>query len=131
MSLQLGTFGAWFNPSYDDNTRARFVAEAEVLGFGTAWLGLGRRMLTNLTLVERALDATKIVLAAPTAGRRLVAPTPWPTLPPSADRAGRHGRPRRTEHDILRALFTRPMKRAAANSRRYAYLLRGRHLPGR
>jgi hypothetical protein len=29
MSPQLGTFGAWFNPSYDDDTRVRFVAEAE------------------------------------------------------------------------------------------------------
>jgi probable F420-dependent oxidoreductase len=64
MSLQLGTFGAWFNPSYDDDTRVRFVAEAESLGFGTAWLGLGRRALPDLTLIERALDATsKIVVA--------------------------------------------------------------------
>jgi hypothetical protein len=30
MSPQLGTFGAWFNPSYDDDTRVRFVAEAVV-----------------------------------------------------------------------------------------------------
>jgi probable F420-dependent oxidoreductase len=64
MSLRLGTFGAWFNPSYDDDTRVRFVAEAEALGFGTAWLGLGRRAVPGLTLIERALDATsKIVIA--------------------------------------------------------------------
>jgi alkanesulfonate monooxygenase SsuD/methylene tetrahydromethanopterin reductase-like flavin-dependent oxidoreductase (luciferase family) len=64
MSPQLGTFGAWFNPSYNDDIRVRFVAEAEALGFGTAWLGLGRRMQPDLTLVERALDATtKIVVA--------------------------------------------------------------------
>jgi hypothetical protein len=36
MSPQLGTFGAWFNPAYDDDARVRFVAEAEALGFGTA-----------------------------------------------------------------------------------------------
>jgi probable F420-dependent oxidoreductase len=64
MSPQLGTFGAWFNPSYDDDTRVRFVAEAEALGFGTAWLGLGRRMLPDLTLVERALDATTMIVVA-------------------------------------------------------------------
>jgi probable F420-dependent oxidoreductase len=64
MSLQLGTFGAWFNPSYDDDTRVRFVAEAETLGFGTAWLGLGQRMLPDLTLVERALDATSMIVVA-------------------------------------------------------------------
>lgn len=64
MSLELGTFGAWFNPSYDDDTRVRFVAEAETLGFGTAWLGLGRRALPDLTLVERALDATTTIVVA-------------------------------------------------------------------
>jgi probable F420-dependent oxidoreductase len=64
MSPQLGTFGAWFNPSYDDDTRVRFVAEAEALGFGTAWLGLGRRMLPDLRLVERALNATTMIVVA-------------------------------------------------------------------
>jgi probable F420-dependent oxidoreductase len=64
MSPQLGTFGAWFNPSYDDDTRVRFVAEAEALGFGTAWLGLGRRTLPDLTLAERALDATTTIVVA-------------------------------------------------------------------
>lgn len=64
MSPQLGPFGAWFHPSYDDDTRVRFVAEAEALGFGTAWLGLGRRMLPDLRLVERALDATTTIVVA-------------------------------------------------------------------
>jgi probable F420-dependent oxidoreductase len=64
MSQRLGTFGAWFNPSYDDDTRVRFVAEAEALGFGTAWLGLGRRALPDLALVERALDATNEIVVA-------------------------------------------------------------------
>jgi probable F420-dependent oxidoreductase len=64
MAPRLGTFGAWFNPSYDDETRVRFVAEAETLGFGTAWLGLGRRVLPDLTLVERALDATTEIIVA-------------------------------------------------------------------
>ena len=43
MTLQLGTFGAWFNPAYDDSTRVKFVVESEALGYATAWLGLGRR----------------------------------------------------------------------------------------
>ncbi|MGI5232803.1 LLM class F420-dependent oxidoreductase [Actinoallomurus sp. CA-142502] len=64
MSLRLGTFGAWFNPSYDDDTRVRFVAEAESLGFGTAWLGLGRKAVPGLTLIERALDATSEIVVA-------------------------------------------------------------------
>ena len=42
----------------------RFAAEAEALGFGTAWLGLGRRTLPDLTLAERALDATTIIVVA-------------------------------------------------------------------
>jgi probable F420-dependent oxidoreductase len=60
----LGTFGAWFNPSLDDDSRVRFTVEAESLGYGTAWLGLGRRALPDLTLVERALDATKTIVVA-------------------------------------------------------------------
>ncbi|HEY2270169.1 MAG TPA: TIGR03620 family F420-dependent LLM class oxidoreductase [Streptosporangiaceae bacterium] len=64
MSPQPGTFGAWFNPSHDDDTRVRMAAEAEALGFGTAWLGLGRRTLPGLTLVERALDATTTIVVA-------------------------------------------------------------------
>jgi len=38
MRLALGKFGAWFNPIYDDAVRVRFVAEAEALGYTTAWL---------------------------------------------------------------------------------------------
>lgn len=60
----LGTFGAWFNPSVDDDSRVRFTIEAEALGYGTAWLGLGRRVLSDLALVERALDATKTIVVA-------------------------------------------------------------------
>jgi hypothetical protein len=36
MTLQLGTFGAWFNPVYDDAARTEFVVEAEALGYTTA-----------------------------------------------------------------------------------------------
>jgi len=61
--LTLGTFGAWFNPAYDDVTRTRFVAEAEAVGYTAAWLGMGRGAVADLDLVERALDATsKIVV---------------------------------------------------------------------
>ena len=36
MTLDLGRIGAWFNPQYDDDTRRRFVVEAEALGYPTA-----------------------------------------------------------------------------------------------
>jgi hypothetical protein len=55
MALQLGTFGAWFNPVYDDSARVKFVVESEALGYTTAWLGMGRRAATDLSLVEQAL----------------------------------------------------------------------------
>jgi hypothetical protein len=42
----------------------RFVAEAEALGFGKAWPGMGQRPLPDLTLVERALDATTMIIVA-------------------------------------------------------------------
>ena len=32
MSLQLGTFGAWFNPAYDDDARVRGRARRLLLG---------------------------------------------------------------------------------------------------
>lgn len=61
---QLGTFGAWFNPVYDDSARTAFVVEAEALGYTTAWLGLGRRAMADLSLVQRALDATTTITVA-------------------------------------------------------------------
>src|SRR5882672_6717141 len=64
MDLQLGTFGAWFNPAYDDSTRVEFVVEAEALGYTTAWLGMGREAVADLSLVERALDATTTITVA-------------------------------------------------------------------
>jgi probable F420-dependent oxidoreductase len=64
MSLQLGSLGAWFNPVYDDVTRVRFVAEAEALGYTTAWLGMGRRVVDDLDVVEQALDATSSIVVA-------------------------------------------------------------------
>src|ERR1700687_810931 len=64
MALQLGTFGAWFNPAYDDAARTAFVVEAEALGYTTAWLGMGRRDVADLSLVERALDATTTITVA-------------------------------------------------------------------
>jgi probable F420-dependent oxidoreductase len=63
-ALQLGTFGAWFNPVYGDDARTAFVAEAEALGYSTAWLGLGRRAMADLSLAERALDATATITVA-------------------------------------------------------------------
>jgi probable F420-dependent oxidoreductase len=64
MRLALGKFGAWFNPVYEDAVRVRFVAEAEALGYTTAWLGVGRRSMADLKLIEQALDATTTTVVA-------------------------------------------------------------------
>src|SRR6266403_1209732 len=60
--MKLGTFGAWFNPAYDDVARTRFVAEAEAVGYTAAWLGMGRGAVADLDLVERALAATSTIV---------------------------------------------------------------------
>ena len=62
--LGLGRFGAWFNPRYSDDERTEFVVQAESLGFATAWLGFGRAPISDLALVERALDATTTITVA-------------------------------------------------------------------
>ena len=62
--VQLGQIGAWFNPRYDDDTRTRFVVQAEKLGYPTAWLGGGRASMSDLSLVERVLDATATITVA-------------------------------------------------------------------
>ena len=62
--VQLGQIGAWFNPRYDDDTRTRFVIQAEQLGYPTAWLGGGRASISDLSLVERVLDATATITVA-------------------------------------------------------------------
>jgi probable F420-dependent oxidoreductase len=64
MKMTLGTFGAWLNPKYDDAARIDFAAEAEALGYGTVWLGLGQRDLGGFELVERVLDTTAHVVVA-------------------------------------------------------------------
>ena len=63
-SLQLGTFGAWFNPVYEDAVRVRFVVEAEALGYTTAWLSMGYDSVADLEVVEQALDATTTINVA-------------------------------------------------------------------
>jgi probable F420-dependent oxidoreductase len=62
--VDVGTFGAWFNPVYDDDARIAFVVEAEALGYTTAWLGMGSRNVADLSLVQRALDATTTITVA-------------------------------------------------------------------
>src|SRR6202011_2403209 len=64
MALQLGTFGAWLTPAYDDSARTEFVVEAEALGYTTAWLGMGRQDVADLSLVARALDARTTITVA-------------------------------------------------------------------
>jgi probable F420-dependent oxidoreductase len=62
--MELGKYGAWLNPVYDDTTRIRYAVEAEALGYGTVWLGLGKRDESDLRLAERVLDATSHVVVA-------------------------------------------------------------------
>jgi len=62
--LQLGRFGAWFNPRYGDDARTELVVHAESLGFPTAWLGFGQASISDLALVERVLDATTNITVA-------------------------------------------------------------------
>jgi probable F420-dependent oxidoreductase len=62
--LDLGRFGAWFNPRYSDDERTEFVVQAESLGFPAAWLGFGRASISDLALVERVLDATGTIVVA-------------------------------------------------------------------
>ena len=63
-SIDLGRFGTWFSPVFDDESRVRFVVEAEALGYPTAWLGIGRRSMPDLEPVERALEATSTIVVA-------------------------------------------------------------------
>jgi probable F420-dependent oxidoreductase len=64
MTPDLGKFGAWFNPAHDDESRTKYVVEAETLGYGTAWLGVGINPVADLTAVERMLDATSTIVVA-------------------------------------------------------------------
>jgi probable F420-dependent oxidoreductase len=63
-SLALGKIGAWLNPRYDDDTRVRFVVSAEATGYPAAWLGFGSAAVGDLSLAERALDATTTITVA-------------------------------------------------------------------
>ncbi|GAA5149925.1 LLM class F420-dependent oxidoreductase [Pseudonocardia eucalypti] len=62
--LTLGKYGAWLNPVDDDVARTEYAVEAEFLGYGTVWLGLGLRDESDLRVVERVLDATSHVVVA-------------------------------------------------------------------
>jgi probable F420-dependent oxidoreductase len=62
--MRLGRYGAWLNPVDDDATRIEYAIEAEALGYGAVWLGLGQRDESELHLVERVLDATREVVVA-------------------------------------------------------------------
>ncbi|HEY4452967.1 MAG TPA: TIGR03620 family F420-dependent LLM class oxidoreductase [Pseudonocardiaceae bacterium] len=62
--MTLGTYGAWLSPVDDDAARIKYAAEAEDLGYGTVWLGLGQRDEGGLRLVEQVLDATSRVTVA-------------------------------------------------------------------
>jgi probable F420-dependent oxidoreductase len=64
MVIELGTIGAWLNPAHGDGARLRYAVEAEALGYGTVWLGLGVAPVPELELVERVLDATETVTVA-------------------------------------------------------------------
>ncbi len=59
-----GRYGAWLHPVDGDSARVEYAIEAESLGYGTVWLGLGQRDESDLRLVERILDATSEVVVA-------------------------------------------------------------------
>jgi probable F420-dependent oxidoreductase len=62
--MMFGEYGAWLNPVDEDAARIEYATEAEELGYGTVWLGLGQRDESGLRLVERVLDATRRVTVA-------------------------------------------------------------------
>jgi len=62
--IMLGQYGAWLNPADDDAARVEYAIDAEDLGYGTVWLGLGQRDESDLGLVERVLGATSRVVVA-------------------------------------------------------------------
>ncbi|WP_433177204.1 LLM class F420-dependent oxidoreductase [Actinoallomurus sp. CA-150999] len=62
--ITLGRYGAWLNPVYDDPSRIGYAVEAEALGYGAVWLGLGQRDESDLRLVEQVLAATRHVVVA-------------------------------------------------------------------
>ncbi|MFE3054716.1 TIGR03620 family F420-dependent LLM class oxidoreductase [Nocardia sp. NPDC059239] len=62
--IPLGRYGAWLHPVYDDARRIGYAVEAEALGYGAVWLGLGQRDESELRLVEQVLDATGHVIVA-------------------------------------------------------------------
>nr|WP_236794843.1 TIGR03620 family F420-dependent LLM class oxidoreductase [Amycolatopsis sp. GM8] len=58
----MGRYGAWLHPLDGDAARIEYAVEAEDLGYGTVWLGLGQRDESDLRLAERVLDATRHVV---------------------------------------------------------------------
>ncbi|MFI5609111.1 TIGR03620 family F420-dependent LLM class oxidoreductase [Amycolatopsis sp. NPDC051903] len=64
MPAALGRYGAWLNPSLDEQTRKALTVEAEKLGYGTAWFGLGARSAGDLRFFEEVLDATEHIVVA-------------------------------------------------------------------
>jgi probable F420-dependent oxidoreductase len=64
MSLELGTFGAWLSPVHDDDARVDYAVATEELGYGTVWLGFGKRQFEDLAVVERILAATSTITVA-------------------------------------------------------------------
>ena len=64
MAPELGKIGAWLNPAHGDEARLKYAVEAETLGYGTVWLGVGVTPVAGLDLVERVLDATESITVA-------------------------------------------------------------------
>lgn len=64
MAPTLGTFGAWLNPRHDDDDRLTFAIDAEKLGYGTIWIGVGARPVSDMAFYERVLSETNTVTVA-------------------------------------------------------------------
>jgi probable F420-dependent oxidoreductase len=64
VTVELGEFGAWLGPQNTDAIRKDVAVEAEKLGYGTVWLGIGRATIADLAFVEEVLAATSSVTVA-------------------------------------------------------------------
>ncbi|WP_328603822.1 LLM class F420-dependent oxidoreductase [Amycolatopsis sp. NBC_00345] len=64
MTARLGRFGAWMSPATDDRTLRKTAVEAEKLGYGTVWFGIGSGTVEDLAFFEEVLAATETVTVA-------------------------------------------------------------------
>jgi probable F420-dependent oxidoreductase len=64
VTVRLGRFGAWMSPATDEQTRRKTAVEAEKLGYGAVWFGIGSGTVEDLAFFEEVLAATETVTVA-------------------------------------------------------------------